>query len=240
VAFPSIAGATGGGETSNTATHVISLPASIAAGELLMVLLTCDGAPTLTWPASWPTGGSSGKQLYLASNGAVVTQEVRCRVATATEAATFNINSSSNEQLSFTSIRVSGWHGTTMPEAGTPTTNSDDQPDPPTLTPSWGTADNLWLVIGGHDDGTKTVSSYPLNFNLSQRNDRGIGAGAGTGQGFAGRQAATGSQSPAVFVLSAADHWIANTIAVRPTAATGGAVVNPTWDRHYRAMRGFG
>lgn len=73
--FPAVAGTnTSRTTTTNTTSHAATLPASVAAGDLLVCKLAIDGNPTVTPSPGWAKLGQ-------ASNGTVVTGAVAYKIA---------------------------------------------------------------------------------------------------------------------------------------------------------------
>ncbi len=183
----------------------LNLPSSISAGQILIMLLArAGGAQTFSWPAGWT-------ELTSTSDGS--TTQVACAWATATgtEGSTITVSSSDagSESTRAIAYRISG--GISV-QAGTPATGSSSNPNPPSLSPSWGAADALWLAMWAGDTGTAT-SSNPTNYALGAVS---IDGGADTSIGAAARSLGTSSEDPGTFTLASSSAWVANTIAIRP------------------------
>jgi len=104
---------------------VISLPASIAAGDLLIVEIFLNGS----------IATSPGFTQLLASN-------IYWREADGTEGATVTFTGD-NSHSSHNSYRITGWDDGGAPEGATDTGDTNA----PSLTPSWGSKDTLWLAF---------------------------------------------------------------------------------------------
>ncbi|PZM90183.1 MAG: hypothetical protein DIU79_14460, partial [Actinobacteria bacterium] len=81
----------GATSTSDTTSHPITLPSGIQAGDLLIVVFSVDGNPTVTAPADW-------YKLGQASNGTAVTGAVFWKFAEGGD--TLTLTTSSAEQSS--------------------------------------------------------------------------------------------------------------------------------------------
>jgi hypothetical protein len=139
--------------------------------------------------------------------------------------------SGSAELGTYTIRRISGHDDTAALELSvqdyqaadsTPTVNMR----PPTLTPSWGSADTLWMWVGAFDNGTRTLSSYPTNYSANQNFNAGAASSAAVGIATATRELAASSETIGNGVLSAAEQWISYAIAIKP--AGGGGPVDAT------------
>lgn len=204
--YPSVA-AVNGGSTPVDSSHTVNLPAGIESGDLLLIFFASDGSPVITFPNE----GVDWFQLF-ETDYTQVTFGAWYRIADGGEGASITVSTSASQEASYTSYRIIDYSGT--PEVGSSVTGTNANPDPPNLTPSWGSSDNLWFAICGYDRDV-TVSSYPT-FYTDGRNDVG-GTPGGCGVGSARRTYRGASDNPLNFVLSGADEWIANTVAVRPT-----------------------
>lgn len=124
-------------------THTVNLPANIAAGNGLQVECFEYIGNTLTTPTDWALTASTVNGYY-----------VFTKTATGSEGATVSITASGAGNLIAVSERIAGTSGNV--EAATALSNSLDVPS---LTPSWGAKDTLWITplasnvgISGTDD----------------------------------------------------------------------------------------
>jgi len=207
--FPIVAGVNGGKNETDSTSHTVNLPSGISVGDLLIVFFVSDGNPTITFPSGWT-------QLFNVNNGSVVRFGAWYRIADGTEGSTINVTTSASEQSAHISYRIINYSG--VPEAGTATTGFSSLPDPPTLTPSWGAKNTLWISAVGYDY-YYTVSEYPTNY-VGGRNDFANTTG-GVGVGTAWRKLNASSEDPDVFNISANDQWVANVVAIAPSTNAG-------------------
>lgn len=221
MALPLVYSSNTGVESANTTSHAVPLPATVVAGQLLIVWMSFDGVPGVTWDNS--TAGTWSNYIDTA-NGTSCKLVVKAKIADGTEGGkTLTITTDATEQSVNRSIAVYNWEGTlagglNIPAAATGTTAN---PDPPAATDSWGTVDRKTIAVQGCDGG-RTTSAYPSGFTLNQFNDS-SGGGAGCGLGSAGLNNNAGSQNPGTFTISASDQWVAATISIR-----GGTAGLPT------------
>lgn len=211
MAFPTVAGKGTEYNTagSNQTSHAVAYPASISAGELLIMFFHKDGSGAITWPGTFI-------EIYqTAAGGASHLSGAAYRIATGSESGTVTVTTAS-EQATARIWRITSWHGTTPPECGTAATGTSANPNPPTLSPSWGSADTLWIATCGVNGGPST-SAYPTNYSGNQETADSGGSGA-AGGAQASRENATATEDPGTFT-TANQGWTAQTIAVRPAAA---------------------
>ena len=210
--FPYIAAAASTELTVNQTSHTINLPAGIVAGSLLLMIVLVDGGTTIT-ATGWTsvTTGTSGSDISLA---------VLYRFADGSEGATVSITSSASEKVSAYVARIADHHASTPPEgAGTGSGTASGNSNPPSLTPSWGADDNLWLTIGVHDSsnpgagfahvGIPLLWQYLWHHAAAAADDGTISIGY--------RYINAASQDPLSHVAPSGEQWAAATVAVRPT-----------------------
>lgn len=208
--FPTVAGTNTSTQASDT-NHTVNLPASIADGDLLLAIFRTDiSGPTHTWPSGWTL-------LYDATGEP--REEVRFRRADGTEGASITVTTSGATLSIHRTYRITGHHTTTDPEAGTVASGSSLNPDPPSLSPSWGAEDTLWFSVAAyHTFDTRTLTAFPTSytdtFDDRQSDD-------GPAIGSCRRELNAASEDPGTFTISGAGTpaWKANTIAIRPAAA---------------------
>lgn len=209
MAFPQTAAPTES-TIENVTNHPVLMPPVVNAGDLLLVFFGSQNR-AVTPPAGW-TLISTGNNNYELN--------VFRKVAAGTEAGTspvFTTDSGANS--SHQVYRVTSWHGTTPPEGGTSATSSSTTPNPPSLTPSWGAEDTLWIAaFNGGFNGSPSVSTYPTNYT------NGVDTVSGGGfqvslLGTARRELNAASDDPGTFTISGAAEWVAQTVAVCPAVA---------------------
>lgn len=204
-----ITAATSNNASANTTSSTVTLPASVAAGDLLVVLLASDllTAPAFTFPAGWTKladvadTAHTGCIAYAIAAGG----ETSIAVTHTTER---------TNQIAWR-IPAAEWHGTTVPEIGTIATGNSSVPNPTGVTPSWGSAATLWLAACAWDDSTlPTLTSYPTNYTDAQANS--VAGSSAARVAGAWRTLTATSEDPGNFVLTGKETWQAWTVAVRP------------------------
>jgi hypothetical protein len=209
-AFPVVEGSNTGAASGGTGTTNYSapLPSSITSGELLLLFVAAGagGARTVS---------VSGWSELFNSIGSGSLRRLACfyKVATGSEGASVTVSGSNSSFWASTCYRISGYQGT--PEAGTIATGSSASPNPPSLSPSWGSAKTLWFAVAGKDaGGSSDFSGAPTNYDNIIQNG-GTGSGNHAAIATARRELEASSDDPATFSISSND-WAANTVAVRP------------------------
>lgn len=229
--FPTVAATNAGGAGAGTSDVVLSLPGGAVAGDLVICVALISIISGTVAATGW-TGTLSSISLGL---GISHTFSVLSRIIDGTEGGIITIPRSSSAYLSAASYRITGWHGTTMPEAGYANAGSPGEPDPPSLSPSWGSADTLWIAAGVRKGNTATTLGYPTNYTANQ-----VSAYDGGVSGrvlLATREVAASSENPSAFTIyNGGGSGV--TIAVRPAASAG--ITSVQVDRGRALGRGIG
>jgi|GEM_PF-1238937 len=232
LAAPVVASVTETAFDTATKDHYVNMPATVNAGDLLIVLFSNDGDETVTTPAGWSLLASD-------ANGTQVRLSVYYKIAAGTEGGTtVNFVTSDNEEAAAQVYRITDWHGTTPPEISTAATDTSNKPNPASLDPiGWDVSDTLWLAVAGQDRGDQDgTTAYPAYYT------DGISTPSSNGTRScrtlsARRVLAAASENPGPFTIPVLEEWVAFTIAVRPkprdltTSSTeGGSVTEPGED----------
>lgn len=192
---------TGRTTASNTTSHTITMPATINAGDLLLVIFSSDGQPTCTAPSDWNKGGQ-------ATDGALqVTGAWFWKYAAGGDTCT--ITTSSSEQSSHVSFDISG----SSTPTGTSATGSSTNSAPPAF--NSGETSTLWIVTRS-GDSTTVATAAPANYgNLQTQAAAGT---SGASSNTAERTVSTNSETPGTFT-SNSEQWVCWTLGFpdRPT-----------------------
>jgi len=211
VAFPSARSASNGTQGTNSNSWTVTYPATIAAGDLILLNCGIDGNPT---PSA--TGFTVLKSM---ENSAQVRGATLYKIADGTESGNFTLSLTASEQGVWSMVAIQDWHGIISGgcEVSTGASGSSSTPDPDSLTPSWGADDTYWIAVCALGDGRYSVSAYPTNYGINQFGDASGGAQGG-GLARASRQLNATSDNPGTFTWSGINAWVAYTIAIRPGA----------------------
>ncbi len=193
----------------------VTMPATVDAGDLLVILYTTDGNTAPTVPAGWtrPTNGT-------ATQGTNVTGSVFVKDAAGTEDGT-NVNISTgaaSEEAAAQVIRIpaSKWEGNIasveIPTAAA--TASSTTHNPPSANPTgWDVENTLWIsyVAGGAFTGVTAYPAMELGYHTSYGS-----AASDASVSSSLRQINAASYDPSSYTVTPTNPGVAFTIAVRP------------------------
>lgn len=208
MAYPTIRSTSNGSITAPTLEVTITLPTGHAAGDLLIIGLSLDGSRTVSAPSGWellanPTNSSANRfPIWYKVRGSSESNPTLTWLTTGELGTWFAI-----------AITAETYMGT--PEIATVYGNNTN-PNAPSLTPSWGSAETLWFAFHGWDYN-RTSTTNPTNYTL-------LTYQAGSGTGSAGhrthyRNNTTATEDPGSITISETDTWYAHTLAVQPYVA---------------------
>jgi hypothetical protein len=226
VASPAVAATNTTNITSAADPWTVNLPASISAGDLLIVLLRGNNGNAALAGGNPPSGWTAlvNGESSDASNDVT---HVLYRWADGGEGTTLSVDLSSTAKGAAISYRITGAENpaTQAPEVSTVAVDTGANADPGTVTPTGGSKDYLFLVFAGLDGETQTYTEPTSYSNLLQANS-GTGGTPDTNVrvGAAERQLTASSEDPGAFTNSApSTGWTAYTIAIHPAAAAATA-----------------
>lgn len=207
MAYPQVAGYNTSFEAGNETSHTVNLPASISNGELLIVFFSTDGDNVATFPGGWT-------KIFNVSDTRDIHLSVAYRIADGNEEATITVTTTSSETSTHISFRITGHNSSTnAPEISTGAQGTNVNPDPDSLTATWGAGNNLWIAMSANDDN-ETVDAYPTNYDSNQHS---LDGGGGPTLAVATyNYNTTDTQDPGTFTIGASEEWIAATLVVQP------------------------
>ncbi len=218
MAFAQVATTNFSGESANTTTHDVLTPSGNVSGDLLICILGLDSVePVLSMPAGWV-------KLFEETGSGGSTLSFWYKILTSTES-DFTYTTAGAETTANACLRITGWHGTTVPE-GSSTSGNSTNANPPSHTVSGWTGsaeDTLWLACYAID-GNNQATGYPTSFTGDNFTDY-SGHAAGPAIAYCTREISADTQDPGTFT-NAAEQWAAGTIAIRPAAAVGGRIMS--------------
>jgi hypothetical protein len=214
VAFASVRSEAANTQITNSTSWTISYPATISAGDLLLLVVSRDG----TSGTGSVSDAGFGSALYDQSSGAS-RGLVFVKVATGSETGTFTYAPGANEQGAWRIAAYQDWYGAISGgvECGGTATGTDNAPNPGSFAPSWGSADNRYRAQMSADDGRTDVTAYPSGWTINQNSDASGGSG-GASLGGASINSTTSPINPGAFTNDRSDNWVAWVIAIRPAA----------------------
>jgi hypothetical protein len=199
--------ASNSGSTTNQNSFAAPLPASIAAGNLLLLFYTViedPTPPTVTTPSGWT--------LFSTETVGFTRTYAFWKIASGSEGATVTVTHSGLARPASTSYRITGHDAAQAPEL----LYAANSNDPPSLTPSWGNQNNLWVAGTSGVSGTNvTAPTYPSGYSDNQLTTASSN-GAGGKMATATKGAIGSSDNPAAFVNNLPTNPVAFTVAVKP------------------------
>ena len=210
--FPYVESTTSGLVTSPSTSHSVNLPSAIESGDILLAIMSFDSNPTITWDDS-TAGTWSAALVNEVGAFSDVRLYIRHKVADGTESSkTLSVTSSASEESAYRVFLIRGADAGKAPEAAS-ISGGGASPNPPSLAPTWGATNILWVAVAAHRDGGVTIDLYPADYDDDQHDDR-TGSYPGTGVGTSTRQLNASSDDPIAYGLSGNVGHVAATIAI--------------------------
>jgi hypothetical protein len=209
-ADPAIESSSTGGVDGNT-TMAVTLPSGVSSGDILVMLYRCENTAGPTTPSGWTLEASAGDDSTPTSWAGVY-----WKIAGGAESG-FNVVHGSSVTQGYRMLRISGGQDLEAAATGN-SVNASWNPNPPSLTPTWGSAANMWIAAYGEArSALRTVSTYPSGYVTNQVAARAIdGASVDIGFGLATKIETDIVDDPAAYALSGTTSAVAFTIAIRP------------------------
>lgn len=203
--FPQVQSITVTEDTVSSTSHAIAMPATVNAGDLLLVFTRTGGAIN-SHPGGWTLLHSH------------TVTPIYAKVSDGTEGGTsITIGTSSSSTSAAQVYRITGWWGTlsTGVERAASSVVSSNTPDPPLLNPAeWGAEDTLWITVALTSSSSITINSYPANYTNGT-----FSIATFNGVATARRELNAASEDPGTYTISFSTTWLAFTVAIRPAAA---------------------
>ncbi len=220
MAFPSIRSSIVTNGTTASATPVVNLPATISAGDTIIVWFKNATAGAIGWPANW-------NELVDASPDASVGQiGLAWKKADGTEGGTTISLTSGNGKFAAIAWAIQDAHDPTVrpPQISTVAVGTTGEPNSTVVTPTGGAKDYLFGALYAMEGEQTGVTSYPASYTLGQHFANSGTAGAVTTNctlGGAWRQLNAASDDAGVWdVTGTLDDSSAYGIAVHPIQAS--------------------
>lgn len=214
--FPQLVGSvlTQGFSTASTS-HSVNLPATVTSGNLLLIFFTIGNAsdstaftPPSGWTALFDTEAQTARGACFA------------KVAAGTEGGTsVSVTNTDSETATAQVMQISDWYGSLSGiTTGTPANTTSAAPDPPSVTASWGSAKNLFIISVHASDDDQNLTAAPTNYTGLTSVISGGGNNNGGSTGTARRELEAATDDPGTGTLQSSEGWVANTIVIRPAA----------------------
>lgn len=222
MASPAVATTNTSAVTSAGTSHVVNLPTSIAAGDLLIVVFALM-APTGTETIS--ATGWTNIPSFVIRNSTLQAIHALYREADGTEGSTVTVTSSVSTKSAHTSYRITGHEDPAIlaPQATTGVTGTGtNNADPPSVSVTDGPKDILSIACMALEGEVYTGTGAPTNWtNLLTANTGTAGAVGINGliQTAQRQETNVSTVNPGVF-SHASDDWAAQTIVIHPVPPT--------------------
>ncbi len=210
--FPVIAGTSSGVDNTADTSLSITLPGGYSVDDLLIIFAEFDRA-TSSFTVTTPTGWT---ELESDDYGSYYRVRVWYRVATGSEGASVTVTISDNARAGYVVYDITGYDSVPESNSAVGMGGGSTTPDPPSLSPSWGSDDTLFIAFAACQD--EDFTAYPSNYSLSQLTEHGTNASVAV----AARDLAASSDNPGTFTIASKSPWLAYTIAVKPGTSGGG------------------
>ena len=209
----------------------VTLVNGIVAGDLLIVIGRTGTGATFNLPTGWTW--LLNNDTSDASNDTVA---VIYKWATGSEGTSLSWDLSGADNGCTIMWRITGAENpaTQAPEIASATYigNTADVADPPSISPTGGSKDYLFIAVGSHPgENTNVFSAGPAGYSSFQAANSGTVGSTGDNccMGSAARQATTATENPGLFTHAASfgGGGLASTIAVHPPGGGGGSTFVP-------------
>ena len=217
--FATVAATATSVEGTDTPSHTITLPASVA-GDLLRVYFASEGDNTVT---DW----DGFTEIFSVNRGTAVHLSSAYMKATSASVpgTSITITTSSSESSAHVARKYTGHEdpATQAPEASAGANGFSNTPNPDSLTPTGGAKDYVYEVACASQSSNDPFDSFPSNYTGSQQDLDSGGPSNTVTIGVAFRNLNAASDDPGSFDLAGADsrNWVAATFVVHPAAVTG-------------------
>jgi len=228
MAFPTVLDALIQVFTSSNTSHNVAMPATVGANNALLVLIQMAGNVTITTPGGWTSLGQvadSTPSSRMAAFGKVAVGDE--------DGTTVDFVSASACKAASNVYQISSWF---QDLAGIAiATGGSNNHDPPSLSPSWGALDTLWIITASQD-GNIGVNAGTVPTDYGNR----INAhyDESTLESYvdsARREFNSATDNPVAWGNSAAN--FAFTLAIRPSAGGGGGTIKGRRTLHMLGTR---
>ncbi len=215
ISFPQVADITETAVSSATSNPSFNLPATVDPGDLLLLFVGIADVSISSTPTGWT-------ELWLlngdGSNGAGA---VYAKDAVGTEdGGSVTVPAASSTAAGQVYRITAGTWGSNLAAdvdiQGNTSGTSSANPNPPSVTADWGSADNLFIALFAARDDDATVSSYPTNYSNGDYIISGGGGNNGATVGSARREYTSASDDPGTFTLSESENWRSATVVISP------------------------
>jgi hypothetical protein len=218
--FPTVASSNTSVNNSTLTSHTVNLPASIAAGDLLVMAIAAarrNSANTrVDAIISAPSGWTQLFQATNPSNNEDVRLGVYYRLASGAEGATVSVTTFNGTRTASIALRIDGVEGSIV--SAHATANGQTSSDAPNLAPAWGAEKTLWLFFDAFSKhgSPSSGAAGPAGFSTTLASATTVTTASGCAIRAAWKQDEVAALDPASFGLGVTADWVAATVAIRP------------------------
>ena len=211
MAYPTVNDWTSSFEGGNTQSHTVDLPTIVNTGEVIVIFFATDGDNTVTFPNE----GVDWFQIFEVSDTRDIHVSIAWRIAGSGEGGTtITVTTAQNETSAHLAYAITGHNASTnAPEASSGNTGANANPNPDSLTATWGADDNTWFAFEGNDDDD-SITGWPTNYGDNQHQIEAGGGGPTLGA-CSYEYNSTDTQDPGTFTIQNSEQWVAGTVVVQ-------------------------
>ena len=204
--------------TGNDSSYAVNIPGDACTGSQALIIIGAHATlnTTMTWPSGYTefgatTGAGGGSEMIYGAY----------RDCDGTEGTTFTVTPSVAGRAVFRVLKISGDNGA-LPQEVITENGNDAAPNPPTVTPSGGSKEYMWVVGYAWDNSTSvTLSACSTNYTTNcASSTSGTASAIHVGLGVSWRLATASSENPGTATLSGTETWDAMTVAVEPSSGS--------------------
>lgn len=213
-AFPVVVSTATSENATDVLSHTVVLPPGRVAGNRIVLFITVDADTTIdVGPSGFTKIAVQGEGV---TAGTVWVYEKRN--ITGAEAGTLTFHTVIAETSVHRAYQISGDDKTVAAQFSGLAVGNSAAPDPPSLTPTWGLDDTLWLLGISFTDDTNVVSAWPTGYGSTGLESSSVG-GAGSVLGWATRSNTTATENPSVMTVSASANSRIMLLGIKPGVA---------------------
>lgn len=207
-------------QTTDSATHWISLPTDMIVGNLLLMFMNADTGVTAS------ISDDFGTWTELAFNTVYDDAYIFAKVIDDVDInrGYIRVDLTGSQNLAATIYQIAGTSSTVISDGivvSTAATHGGTIPDPGLVTTTWNPAENMFFAVAFGNDGNMTLTSYPTNYDLGQTFNRSTVGSNGSTVITAARLYESASDDPSNFVTVTSRSYVAYSLAVRPKMIPG-------------------
>lgn len=212
--FPTVTHTNSSLTNTGSTSIVVSLPATVTAGQRLIAAIGADGSGSFDWSSA--TGWT---ELYDQSTSGECHLTVGQKIADGTEGGTtITVTASGADKAAHQSFAISGHNPAIAPQASA----ESETLDPASLIPTGGVKAYLWLTFACIDGGVD-ITGAPANYTNLIFNESSVGSASGLAS--ARRNLTASSEDPGAFTQGGAEGGNSVTIAVHPAEEESSQVI---------------